>query len=271
LQENTGSKDCWDWSIFGDNGQLLYECHACGINAQNIKFCLLCYSNVHDLEYSMFCMDGAENLFGCVGLRKKSYCILNKQYTKEEYLKMVEKIKKHMDDMPYVDKKGRVYKYGEYFPVELSPFAYNTTMAQEYFPLSKDLAEKENYSWENTAERNYKVDFPIGSLPDDIQDVSDDIVGKVIACEHEGKCEQLCTSAFKIITDELSFYRKMNLPLPHLCPNCRTFERLKQRTGIKLYNRQCMKENCQNEFETAYSPDRPEIIYCDKHYKEEVF
>jgi hypothetical protein len=270
-QELPGCKDCWDYSVWGDNTQLAYECHACGLGAQNIKFCLLCQENAHDIEYSIFCLGGIENLFGCVGLRKKSYCILNKQYTKEEYFKMVEKIKKHMDDMPYKDKRGLVYKYGEYFPTELSPFAYETTLAQEYFPLTNKQILENSYVLEKTIERNYKVDFPIGSLPDDIKNVPDDIVGKVIACEHEGKCEQLCTSAFKIITDELSFYRKMNLPLPRLCPNCRTFERLKQRTGIKLYKRQCMKENCQNEFETAYSPDRPEIIYCDKHYKEEVF
>lgn len=182
-----------------------------------------------------------------------------------------------MEEMPYVDKKGRVYKYGEYFPVELSVFAYNTSMAQEYFPLSKKDAEENGYFWEDVAERNYKVDFEIGSLPDDIKDAKDDIIGKVIACEHEGKCNQLCTTAFKIIEDELNFYRKMNLPLPRLCPNCQTFERLKQRTGIELHKRKCMKglrpdgEVCTNEFETAYSPDRQEIVYCDRCYKEEVF
>ena len=121
--------------------------------------------------------------------------------------------------------------------------------------------------------------------------MKDDIIGKVIACEHEGKCNQLCTSAFKIIEDELNFYRKMNLPLPRLCPNCRTFERLKQRTGIKLYKRKCQckgelsdnsdykntvqhfhkDEHCPNEFETAYSLDRPEIVYCEKCYQQEVY
>ena len=176
-----------------------------------------------------------------------------------------------MNEMPYIDKKGIVYKYGEFFPTELSCFAYNTTMAQEYFPLSQNEAKEKGYAWEDAAERNYKVDFEIGSLPDDIKDVGDDMVGKVIACEHEGKCNQLCTTAFKIIENELIFYRKMNLPLPRLCPNCRTFERLKQRTGIELYHRKCMKEGCPNEFETAYSPDRPEIVYCERCYKDEVF
>lgn len=271
LQEGSSCKDCFDYSIWGDNSQLLYECHACGLGTQNMKFCLLCQSDVHDLEYSICCESGCEYLFGCVNLRNKKYCIFNKQYTKEEYELLVPKIKKHMDEMPYIDKKGRVYKYGEFFPIEFSIFAYNASMAQEYFPLSENFAKENNYQWESLSERNYKFDFDIGSLPDNIKDVEDDIVGKVIACEHEGKCNQLCTTAFKIIPDELTFYRKMNLPLPHLCPNCRTFERLKQRTGIKLYPRKCMKDGCQNEFETSYSPDRPEIVYCEKCYQQEVY
>ena len=292
VQENTTSKDCWDYSIWGDNNQLLYECHACGIGTQNMKFCLYCQLSVHDLEYSIFCSNGSENLFGCVALRKKQYCILNKQYTKEEYEKLVEKIKQQMEELPYVDKRGRVYKYGEYFPTELSPFAYNTTMAQEYFPISKEQAEGEGYFWADTAERNYKADFNKGELPDNIKDVQDDIIGKIIICEHEGKCNQLCTNAFKIMgEDELNFYRKMNLPLPRLCPNCRTFERLKERTGIELYERKCecagVKSSngeykntvshihgdspCENEFETTYDTKRKEIIYCEKCYQQEIY
>ena len=291
LQEGAPSKDCWDYSVWGDNNQLAYECHACGIGTQNIKFCLLCQENVHDLYYSICCEGGSENLFGCVNLRKKQYCILNKQYSKEEYEKLLPKIIEHMKEMPYVDKKGVVYSYGEYFPVELSIFAYNTTMAQEYFPLSKSSTEDSGYSWEDTTERNYKIDMNSSDLPDSINDVDDSILGKVIACEHEGKCNQLCTTAFKIIENELIFYRKMNLPLPRLCPNCRTFERLKQRTGIQLYKRKCQcagekssdgsyvntvshvhaDGHCPNEFETSYDPDRPEIVYCEKCYQQEVY
>ena len=291
IQENASSKDCWDYSIWGDNNQVVYESHACGLGTQNIKFCLLCQESVHDLEYCIYCTNGSENLFGCVGLRKKQYCIFNKQYSKEDYKILVEKIKKQMEEMPYMDKKGRVYKYGEFFPIELSPFAYNTTMAQEYFPISKNNAEEEGYSWEDSAERNYKADFQASDLLDDIKDVEDNIVGKIIACEHGGKCNQLCTSAFKIIEDELNFYRKMNLPLPRLCPNCRTFERLKQRTGIEIYKRTCHcggdtssngeyknttshfhgDEGCTNEFETCYSPDSPLIVYCEKCYQQEVY
>lgn len=224
----------------------------------------------NSIIYSDFC-SGSSNLFACIGLRSKQYCILNKQYTKEEYEELVPKIIKHMNDMPYVDKKGRVYRYGEFFPSELSPFCYNETIAQEYFPLSKEEALEQGYKWKEKEERNYQIDIKNEDIPNDIKEVNESIINKVIECEHKGNCNEQCTEAFKIIPDELSFYQRMNLPIPHLCPNCRHYNRLKQRNPLKLWHRKCMKENCINEFETSYAPDRPEMVYCEKCYNQEVY
>jgi hypothetical protein len=44
----------------------------------------------------MFCPQNVSHLFGCIGLRNQQYCILNKQYTKEEYEKTVALIIEHM-------------------------------------------------------------------------------------------------------------------------------------------------------------------------------
>src|SRR3989344_6119385 len=175
-----------------------------------------------------------------------------------------------MNTMPYMDNKGRTYKYGEFFPLELSPFCYNETIAQEYFPLTKEEAIRQGYKWKEQEERNYKMDIKNENIPDNIKDVNDEIVGKVMECEHKGKCNEQCTEAFKIIPEEFTFYQRMNLPLPHLCSNCRHYQRLEQRNPLNLWHRKCMCEknshanhssiNCQNEFETSYAPDRPEII-----------
>ena len=43
------------------------------------------------------------------------------KYTKEEYLEMLPKVIQHVKDMPYIDKKGRTYNFGEFFPPEISP------------------------------------------------------------------------------------------------------------------------------------------------------
>jgi hypothetical protein len=192
-----------------------------------------------------------------------------------------------------------VYKYGEFFPPELSPFCYNETIAQEYFPLTKKEALEQDYQWKEPEERNIKPDLKTNELPDHIKDVSDEIIGKIIQCQHakikedgtlETTCNEQCTTAFKIIEPELAFYKRMNLPLPRLCPNCRHYQRLKQRNPLKLWHRKCQcngdksengvyqntiehfhgKEPCPNEFETSYAPERKEIVYCEQCYLQEV-
>ncbi|KKU05303.1 MAG: hypothetical protein UX07_C0018G0013, partial [Parcubacteria group bacterium GW2011_GWA2_45_30] len=78
-----------------------------------------------------------------------------------------------MNSMPYIDQKGRVYKYGEFFPPELSPFAYNETIAQEYFPLTKEQAQEQGYSWKDPEPRNYEIQIKNNQIPDHIKDVGD--------------------------------------------------------------------------------------------------
>ena len=277
-------RDSYDLTIAA--GELGYE--NCIGGGYNIRFSWL--SLFHsDVNYSMNCIN-CTNLFGCIGLRNKSYCILNKQYTKEEYEKLVPRIIQHMSEIPYVDKKGRVYKYGEFFPPELSPFAYNETIAQEYFPLTKEQTIEKGYAWRDPEPKQYQITMTTDQIPDHINDVSDSITNEVIACAHQGSCDESCTTAFKIIPQDLDFYRNIHLPLPRLCPNCRHYQRVKQCNPLKLWHRRCMcggstsensvytnqshhfhdTEHCPNEFETSYASDRPEIVYCEQCYQTEV-
>ncbi len=288
IQELPGCKDCYDYTAWGDSSSYLYECTACGIGTNNIKFCYNVQENSHEVEYSYMCSNSSY-LFGCVGLKKKQYCIFNKQYTKDEYFEMIEKIKKHMDLMPYVNKNGVVYKYGEFFPVEFSPFSYNETVAIEYFPLTKQNALDMAFVWRDIKDKNYSTTVMAENLPDDIREVKDSIIGEIIGCSCLGQCEHQCTTAFKITPEELKFYRKMELPLPRFCSKCRSGERLKQRTKIETVKRICQchgvasenglyKNNvnhshgvdqCGEEFETNYI-DQSEVLYCEKCYQQEV-
>jgi len=264
------------------NMNSVYDSYAIGFNIENAYEVLVGGNGTYNSSFSTYIpnsfnityscsLSNCHDCFACVGLKNKSYCILNKQYTKEEYESLVPKIIKHMNDMPYLDSKGRVYKYGEFFPSELSPFSYNETIAQEYFPLTKEQALNQGCKWKDKEARNYNIDIKTEDIPDDISKITDDITSKVIECFHKGTCNQQCTEAFKIIPEELQFYKRMNLPIPRLCPNCRHYERLSQRNPMKLWTRKCMKEGCTITFETSYSPDRPEIIYCEKCYQKEVY
>ncbi len=270
-------KDVYDSGPGVGEGEMLYEAFDTGIGNFRNLFTSVVYSS-NDIEYCFNC-HGCSSLFGCLGLRSKKYCILNKQYSKEEYEELIPKIKEQMMNLPYIDKKGRVYKYGEFFPAELSTFCYNETQAQDYFPISKEKALEMGYRWRDTRHNEYKVTIDSKDLPDNLDSVSDSIIQEIIGCENKEKNSNYCRGAYKITADELNLYKKLGVPLPHLCFNCRHEDRLNKRNPMKLWHRSCMceKENhdhggkCQNEFETAYAEDRPEIIYCEACYNKEVY
>mgnify|MGYP003393881666 CR=1 FL=1 len=270
--------------------ELAYETICCGNGIQR-ALAVVESANVSDSAYSINCRQ-VSNVFGCVALRSKNYCILNKQYSKEEYEALIPRIKKHMNDMPYIDAQGRVYKYGEFFPFDMSSYDYSQTQAFEYFPLTEEEARKQGYRWRVPEKRTYAVTKKSSDLPDSIADVTDTILENVVQCEHEETsshsfgCDVDCASAFRITKQELDFYRQMKLPLPRLCFNCRHVDRIKWRNTPALYSRQCMcdykvhknetahqhhtEERCPSIFQTSYAPERPEIVYCEQCYNSEI-
>lgn len=255
------NKDCYDHTVWGDGNERTYECAVCGEGAYNIKFCVDVYTSVKNIEYSLYCLQGSSDLFACVGLRKKQYCIFNKQYSKEEYFALRDKIIAQMNDMPYVNAEGIVYKYGEFFPPELSFHAYNVTLAQEFFPLTKEEATEKGYRWYEADPREFKITMSAADLPDAIEDVPDTILKEIIECEK-------CKKAYRIILAELTFLRTEHIPLPRQCVDCRHDKRVAQRLKSALYARTCAK--CQAPIVTGYSPSRPEIVYCEQCYQQEV-
>ncbi|MEK7099238.1 MAG: hypothetical protein AAB916_01830 [Patescibacteria group bacterium] len=280
-------KDCFDVDRAGLNTELVYE--SSSVYPGSRVFFSRFVFNCHDIHYSYNCHH-VSNLFGCVGVRNKQYCILNKQYSEAEYNELVPKLIRHMKDLPYTGKQGRSYAYGEFFPVEISPFAYNETLAQEVYPLTKEKALARGFSWRDPDEKTYIPTLACEDIPDDIANANDSILKKVIECGHKGRCEEQCTKAFKIIAPELEFYRRIGIPLPKLCPSCRHYGRVRQRNPVRLWSRSCQcgglrsangtyvnetkhfhdDQSCPNEFQTSYSPDRPEIVYCEECYQDEV-
>lgn len=270
-------KDCYDYSFYGENAIEVYETIKSGTNLNRVLFSNGCFPEGRSLEYCHYCV-GCHDLFGSIGLRNKEYCIFNKQYSKDEYFDLRGKIIKHMNEMPYINQSGLVYKYGEFFPVEFSPFTYNESIIQEVFPLSRDEAMDAGYRWRDREERNYKITMKNADIPKNIKEVDQSIAKEIIECAH---FSDTCTEAFKITQDELQFYKQMNLPLPRYCPNCRHKNRLKTRNPMKLWLRKCMcdQENhqnhsgskCDDKIETTYAPDRPEIVYCQRCYHQEVY
>ncbi|MFH0806739.1 MAG: hypothetical protein V1885_03390 [Candidatus Brennerbacteria bacterium] len=254
-------KDCYDVTSWGNNTQRCYEGCVVGEFVSDLKFCQESGINLYFAEYCKLSTGGSRH-FGCVSVKKGEYAILNKHYSKEEYRALTEKIRKHMDEMPYVDKRGGVYKYGEFFPVELSPFAYNKTIADIFFPLSKREAEERGYVYMEPEVRTYTVTKQAKNLPDHIKDAPNDIVKETIACEKCGK-------GYKVTEMELAFLRNMNLPLPRRCPFCRIQEKFAQWVkNLRVIDRTCGK--CGVTFQTNYPKEEAPHILCKRCYLKEI-
>lgn len=271
-----GPTDIYDVTGSGKS-ELLYEAVGAAWGSSRSSFFIVGNATT-DSSYCDYCLN-VSNVFGSVSLRNKQYCILNKQYTKEEYNDLVPKIIQQMKEVPYVDEKGRKYYYGEFFPQICIAHAYNESLAQEYFPLSKEEIISKGYLWRDPQIKNNQPTVLNNEIPDQISDTTEDFTKEAIECAHNDMlCEHQCTQAFRLNTDELMYLKKWNLPIPRMCPNCRHYERLNFRTPSKLWNRVCMcdksnhdhKGRCEVEFETSYAPDRPETVYCEHCYQKEV-
>ncbi|MDD4318736.1 MAG: hypothetical protein PHW10_00185 [Candidatus Peribacteraceae bacterium] len=245
-------KDCQDCTGV-PGSELSYQVAACPEN-YSLQFSAVIWPKSAFLQYCLFSRS-SNRCFGCISLHKNEYCILNKQYTKEEYEKLVPQI---------IEKMRGDGEWGEFFPVELSPFAYNETVAQEYFPLTKEEVLKRGWKWRDETDEMPKVSkvIPASQLPDSIDDIPDDILNWAIRCEATKR-------PFKIIKQELEFYRKMRFPVPHFHPDERHKRRMALRNPRKLWQRKCAK--CRKGIETTYAPDRPEIVYCEECYLKEVY
>lgn len=237
-------KNCYDLHGVGES-ELSYE--SMGVEeVYNVKFCYLT-DNTKDSYYCGLCFN-SNNLFGCIGLKHNKYCILNKQYTRKEYEDLLPRIIQHM---------GK--QYGEFFPIQISPYGYNETAAYEDYPLTREEALSRGYKWKEKDAQSYKPQTC--KVASNIQEVPESIIKEILACNN-------CEKNFKIIPQELKFYKYHSLPIPSLCPDCRHMERKKQRNPRHLWDRNCQK--CGTKIKTTYSPDRPEIVCCEKCYLQAI-
>ncbi len=260
------AEDCMDFFEWGNKAEQIYETTNAGLNVARLYFCFQCWMGATDLYYCNTC-PGARNCFGCVGLKKGEYSILNKKYSKEEYEILKEKIIKHMQKMPFISNTGIEYKFGEFFPPEFSDHAYNETIANYYFPLSQEEALSRGYKWKDKEKVVHQTTVKAKDLPDTIEEVTDAILNEIIECGEKDNPESV--GAFRITPNELNFYRKMNIPLPRVCFSIRHLRRMDRRPKLNIFKRKCDK--CSVEVETVYTKEHAPVLYCEKCYQQEVY
>lgn len=247
--ELDGAKQAILQAYFGFNSELVYNSLLAGANAYNLRFCQECWTNVAELEYCMQCSNGVEQCFGCVGLTRASYCILNKQYRKNEYFELIKQIKAQMSA------NG---EYGHFFPAAFSPFYYNESTAQMFYPLLREDALKRGFRWHDSeTEEQSAASCPPDGLPAN----EEEVLNKAFACRETGK-------AYRFVRPELQFYRRQHLPLP----DCAPMERIRARLGFynltQLTDRPC--SSCSAPLRTSCAENTRRVL-CGDCFRREVY
>lgn len=221
-------------TVFGsaEGAEACYENHEIGGGVKEIFFSDQIWDGCYNIYYSKLCPQNCHHLFGCVGLKHKEYCILNKEYSPEEYEKLKDRIIEHMQ------KTG---EWGQYFPAKISPFGYNETTAMDYYPLSKEEALEQGFNWADS-----QASEPQNS-------------GENQTCSD-------CKKEFKFAQAELEYYQRNKIGHPHNCPDCRHKYRFNIRNPRKIYDANCSK--CESPIKTTHNPAKGLEVYCEKCYLE---
>jgi hypothetical protein len=241
-KSNIDTGGCW-------YSELLGNCSGC-MNAYALKYSS--WSTSRYSEYLDICIE-CESCFGCAGLKKKKYCILNKQYDKESFEKLRARI---IDDMK---KTG---EYGKFLPHSMSagPFNFSTSYLYFFETKKEDILKLGGY-WEDNSEHNVKG-MSTSELPDDIKNVSDEIITQALICPETGW-------RFNIALNELNFYKQNNIPLPRYHFDVRIKENMKYTTVLQSYSYKCCY--CHKDIDAYYPHDWGyKKIACEECYKQNI-
>lgn len=187
----------------------MYGVVSAGTGSDNI------YNSLHivtgtNIYYSVM-MDNCSYCLGCMGLKNKSFCILNKQYSQEERYEVANKIFAQME---------KDWTLWTFFPWWMNPFYFNDTAAYLLDDtFTKDELLQENYLWRD---EEIKVDIPAGAEVvkskelDTYQwynekwarEINPEILKKVIIDEKG--------NSYRIVKMEYDFLMKHGLPLPEI-------------------------------------------------------
>lgn len=242
-------KNCMDISGLY-RGELCYEIAQCN-DTHNIWFSIFCM-DCHDSQYCDQCLN-CNNLFGCVGLKRREYSILNKQYSKEEYLDLKNRL---------IEKMKKDSEYGEMLPYKFAYNGYNLSLAMFYFPETEESIKDKGGFFEKEPVSDTSG-LSANMLPDTSKEISDDLIGKPIHCSKTKK-------TYNFIKKELDFYRQHNLPLPVLYPEERNLLRFKQMVPMNPRETKCFL--CAKNITTYFSSDWGyRKIVCEECYLKTVY
>lgn len=235
-----------------------------GIDSANIFFCINSTRNLSDVLYGAFLFNGIHHAFGCIWLHNhEHHCILNSAYSQQEYEVLSEKLADHMISTG---------EWWRFFSKNFSSIEYNESLAQEYFPLSRDEAKRQWWLWKEDKVISGSVHdyepLPIEQYDERkvwyavAQENIDDLLKNTLNCSVTKK-------PFRIVRQELAFYIENNIPIPREHPDQRHTKRMLLRNPRVLNELGCMQ--CQKTMITTYSPVSWGKIVCEDCYQKLVY
>jgi hypothetical protein len=176
-------------------------CVDCGDKAERLFNCIRCSDNVSDLTYCFDCKNSRE-LIGCVGIEGGEYLILNQQYSKSEYFKLKDEI---------ITLLKRKRNWGVPMGFKFSDFAYNGSLAQHLFPLTRVQVGMFEIMWDEDVE-TLMVDRLLNSpeILEQIQDTPTKLAESIESSDGVFVCE-LSGRLFRFLPGELNLHQALKI------------------------------------------------------------
>ncbi|MFH1405332.1 MAG: hypothetical protein ABIH21_04530 [Patescibacteria group bacterium] len=229
-------------------------CTNTAVSSANVKFCHT-VKDSQNMEYCIYCYN-CENCFACVGLQRKKFCILNKQYSEEGYWQKVDELKCAMLD------RG---EYGEPLPLSLllvyplycgAPIIYMSD-ADEMKKLGARVYEPESMGAAGPEPDMDKV-VQTNAIPDCIDGLSDEWINKPIFDEGFNR-------KFAFIKPEIDFYRAQKLAPANVHFVKRVLDLIQEQGSAVFFETNCSQ--CNKSIISTKNKHYPERkIYCRDCY-----
>ncbi len=286
-----GNENNMDISSRWGNMNKCYELNCCGTDqnttASGLLFGSYLFWWVSDSCYTVNVPFNVKNVIASTDIANKQYCILNKQYSKEEYGELAPKVIQHM---------MRTGEWWEFFSPQYAPFPYNDSIANDYYPIKYLVhknGERELVNSEGHGEVQILEDWVIAratlslwgsmiipikrrtenaevSISGNMSSIdASDITDSIYECE-DSICDKaiLCLESkrpFRITKQELLFYKNYGLPLPRLHPDIRYQKRIKNAIKTQYSLRACSKTH--KEIISVYPQETPYDVLSEDAYK----
>ncbi|EKD33417.1 MAG: hypothetical protein ACD_76C00034G0003 [uncultured bacterium] len=252
------SYDSADCSGLVDSNNCYYSVNS--VRSSQIKYSYSCQDS-QKLEYCMQCMN-CEDCFGCIGLNRKKFCLLNKQYSEQDYWKLVDEIKCVMLS---------VGDYGEFLPLSMST-GYFPEAGARFVGAPKTIGVEKlgaldfdpNSEGAIGMELSQAKDIiQVSEVPDNINDIdSNEWVGKAVF-------DPDFKRRFSYLRPEIEFHKKMGIALSRKHFISRFQSMIEELNNGRLETDNC--SNCENEIIVANSLSYPNrTIYCKPCYLQHI-